>query len=101
MLEKDRLGVAPRVYFRPEFKSCPHCETKLRRTHTAWEKKIVTRWNHPCQPEKGNETLYVLREVFSGTVLTAQNMKSGTAEELKTLTQEEYARICDIERKIN
>ena len=30
------------------------------------------------QPEKGNETLYVIREVFSGTVLVARNMKSGT-----------------------
>ncbi|SFF31346.1 hypothetical protein SAMN04487969_12513 [Paenibacillus algorifonticola] len=200
MLEKNRLGAAPRVYFRPEFKNCPHCESKLRRTHTAWEKKIVTRdgiihaWsmayackNPDCahagvayksaeaemlsmkhssygydvlalvgelrfkqhrtvaevaealneqgiptserhaqnlyeryqillsaslddhvnkvlaetteqnggvilsmdgvQPEKGNETLYVLREVFSGTVLAAQNMKSGTAEELKTLIE--------------
>lgn len=39
------------------------------------------------QPEKGNETLYVLREVFSGTVLAAKNMKSGTAAELQTLIQ--------------
>jgi hypothetical protein len=37
------------------------------------------------QPEKGNETLYVIREVFSGTVLAAKNMKSGAAEELKSL----------------
>lgn len=37
------------------------------------------------QPEKGNETLYVVREVFSGTVLAAQNMKSGTAAELQEL----------------
>jgi hypothetical protein len=200
MLEKNRLGVAPKVYFRPEFQTCPQCETKLRRTHTAWEKKIVTTngiihvWsmayackNTNCshagvtyksaeaemlsmkhssygydvlalvgelrfkqhrtvrevadalnergiptserhaqnlyeryqtllsaslddhvnkvlaetteqnggiilsmdgvQPEKGNETLYVLREVFSGTVLAAQNMKSGTADELKTLIE--------------
>lgn len=28
------------------------------------------------QPEKGNEKLYVLREVFSGNVLAAKNMKS-------------------------
>jgi hypothetical protein len=31
--------------------------------------------------------LYVIREVFSGTVLAAQNMKSGTATELKTLIE--------------
>nr|WP_144936229.1 hypothetical protein [Aneurinibacillus sp. XH2] len=30
-------------------------------------------------------TLYVLREVFSGTVLAAKNMKSGSAAELQTL----------------
>ncbi|MBG9795599.1 hypothetical protein ABD76_25320 [Paenibacillus dendritiformis] len=39
------------------------------------------------QPEKGNETLYVLREVFSGTVLAAKNMKSGKAAELQTLIE--------------
>lgn len=39
------------------------------------------------QPEKGNEMLYVLREVFSGTILAAQNMKSGTAAELRTLME--------------
>jgi len=39
------------------------------------------------QPEKGNETLYVVREVFSGTILAAQNLKSGSASELKTLLQ--------------
>jgi hypothetical protein len=37
------------------------------------------------QPEKGNETLYVIREIFSGTILAAQNLKSGSAEELKKL----------------
>jgi hypothetical protein len=37
------------------------------------------------QPEKGNETLYVIREVFSGNVLAPKNMKSGAAEELKSL----------------
>jgi hypothetical protein len=37
------------------------------------------------QPEKGNEMLYVIREVFSGTILAAQNMKSGAASELRTL----------------
>jgi hypothetical protein len=39
------------------------------------------------QPEKGNETLYVVREIFSGTVLAAKNMKSGTAKELQTLLE--------------
>lgn len=200
MLSKDRLGQPPRKYFRPEFTHCPHCETKLKRRHTAWEKKISTlngvihAWsmayacpNPECpqpgayyksaeaemismkhssygydvlclvgelrfnqhmtvkeltealnsrgittcernaqqlyerfqlllaaslddqvkkvleettaqnggillsmdgvQPEKGNETLYVLREVFSGTVLAAKNMKSGSAAELQTLIQ--------------
>lgn len=33
------------------------------------------------QPEKGNEKLYVLREVFSGNVLAAKNMKSEAASE--------------------
>ncbi|WP_241674940.1 transposase [Paenibacillus luteus] len=37
------------------------------------------------QPEKGNEMLYVIREVFSGTILAARNMKSGAAAELRTL----------------
>ncbi|SEC76189.1 transposase [Paenibacillus sp. GP183] len=37
------------------------------------------------QPEKGNEMLYVILEVFSGTILAAQNMKSGAAAELRTL----------------
>lgn len=37
------------------------------------------------QPEKGNETLYVMREVFSGTILVAKNMKSGSSEELQQL----------------
>jgi hypothetical protein len=200
MLAKNRLGVAPKIYFKPEFQCCPHCDSKLRRSHTAWNKKIATldrvihAWsvayaceNPDClhvgiayksaeaemlsmkhssysydvlcligelrfkkhrtvkeiadalnergiptserhaqnlyeryqtllaaslddhvrkvlaetteqnggiilsmdgvQPEKGNETLYVVREVFSGTVLAAQNMKSGTATELKTLIE--------------
>ena len=200
MLEKNRLGTAPKVWFKPEMKYCSHCNSKLRRSHTAWNKKVVTlngiihAWsvayaceNQDClyvgvayksaeaemlsmkhssygydvlglvgelrfkqhrtvkeiadalngrgiptserhaqnlyeryqtllaaslddhvkkvlaetteqnggiilsmdgvQPEKGNETLYVIREVFSGTVLAAQNMKSGTATELKTLIE--------------
>jgi hypothetical protein len=198
MLPKNRLGAAPRIYFRTEMTHCPHCETKLQRSHTAWHKKISTlngvidawsmayacknptcshtgvsyksaeaemlsmkhssygydvlalvgelRFKHHMtvkeltdtlnergiqtserhaqnlyeryqvllaaslddhvrkvlaetteqnggiilsmdgvQPEKGNETLYVLREVFSGTVLAAKNMKSGAAAELQTL----------------
>ncbi|MFD2327994.1 transposase [Cohnella sp. GCM10020058] len=35
------------------------------------------------QPEKGNETLYVVREGFSGTIVAAKNLKSGSAQELK------------------
>jgi hypothetical protein len=198
MLPKDRLGTPRKVYFRPEFKNCPHCEKKLVRSHTAWEKNINTlnevihAWsmaykckNSECpkvgvsyksaeaemlsmkhssygydvlclvgelrfkrhmtiteimedlhergvvvserytqtlyeryqtllsaslddhvkqvlkevtglnggiilsmdavQPERGNETLYVIREVFSGTVIAAKNMKSGASEELQTL----------------
>jgi hypothetical protein len=198
MLSKNRLGIAPKVYFRPEIQNCPHCEVKLKRSHTAWNKKISTlkgvihAWsmayacpNTNCthadvtyksaeaeslsmkhssysydvlcfvgelrfkqhrtckeiadalnergivtseryaqslyeryqilvsaslddhvrqslaeisaqnggiilsmdgvQPEKGNEMLYVIREVFSGTILAAQNMKSGAAAELRTL----------------
>jgi hypothetical protein len=198
MLSKNRLGAAPKMYFKPELSSCPHCESKLVRSHTAWKKKISTlsgvihAWsmayicsNKNCphagvtyksaeaeslsmkyssysydvlclvgelrfkqhrtckeiadalnergivtseryaqslyeryqtllaasldehvrqslaettaqnggiilsmdgvQPEKGNEMLYVIREVFSGTILAAQNMKSGAAAELRTL----------------
>lgn len=39
------------------------------------------------QPEKGNETLYVIREVFSGTILVAKSVKSSSAGELKELIQ--------------
>jgi hypothetical protein len=39
------------------------------------------------QPEKGNETLYVIREVFSGTILVAKSVKNSSAEELKILIQ--------------
>lgn len=198
LLPKNRLRAQRRVYFRPEHKNCPHCKQILRRSHTAWNKKIATlhevvhAWsmayrcvNPDCskvgvhyksaeaealsmkhspygfyvlclvgelrfkqhmtrkeiadelnergvktsersaqnlyeryqtllaaslpehtdkvlaevteqnggiilsmdgvQPEKGNETLYVIREVFSGTVLVAQNMKSGSSPELQTL----------------
>jgi hypothetical protein len=34
------------------------------------------------QPEKGNETLYVIREVLSGTIVAAKNVKSSSSEEL-------------------
>lgn len=34
------------------------------------------------QPEKGNESLYVIREVLSGTVLAAKNLKSSASQEL-------------------
>ena len=34
------------------------------------------------QPEKGNETLYVIREVLSGTILAAKNVKSSSSQEL-------------------
>ncbi|MNO22814.1 hypothetical protein D3C76_125990 [compost metagenome] len=37
------------------------------------------------QPEKGNETLYVVREGFSGRILAAKNLKSGSKTELMTL----------------
>lgn len=200
LLPKNRLQPKKKVYFKPELKNCPHCQNKLRRSHTAWNKKIATlheeihAWsmayqcvNPGCpkigisyksaeaealsmkhspygfdvlclvgelrfkqhmtrieimnelnergvktsersaqnlyeryqsllaaslsdytklmlrevseqnggillsmdgvQPEKGNETLYVIREVFSGTVLVAKNMKSGTSAELQTLIQ--------------
>ncbi|MDF2683605.1 MAG: hypothetical protein K0R47_4795 [Brevibacillus sp.] len=200
MLSKNRLGPAPKVYFRPEMVNCPHCGVKLRRSHNAWKKKISTltgvihAWsmaylcpNANCthagvayksaeaemlsmkhssygydvlclvgelrfkqhrtckeiadllnargiatseryaqtlyeryqtllaaslddyvrqslaettaqnggiilsmdgvQPEKGNEMLYVIREVFSGAILAAQNMKSGAAAELRTLIE--------------
>lgn len=200
MLAKNRLGNPPNVWFKPEITSCSYCNSKLRRSHTAWNKNIATldgtihAWSvayacenpeclhtgiayksaeaemlsmkhssygydvlalvgelrfkqhrtvkeiadalnergiptserhaqnlyeryqtllaaslddHVCkvlaettlqnggiilsmdgvQPEKGNEMLYVIREVFSGTVLAARNMKSGTATELKTLIE--------------
>lgn len=34
------------------------------------------------QPEKGNETLYILREVLSGTILAAKNIKSSATQDL-------------------
>jgi hypothetical protein len=195
-LPKNRIIPEIKIYFRPEFESCPHCDTKLKRNHTAWKKNISTlrgviqSWNmaYSCpnancaytrvyyksaeanslcmkhtsygfdllalvgqlrfkqhmtiaeitqdlnergvatsernsqrlyeryvtllrssatdyvksvlkhvaekhggimismdgvQPEKGNETLYVVREVFSGTILVAKSVKSSSSEELK------------------
>jgi hypothetical protein len=195
-LPKNRVTPEKKIYFRTEFKFCPHCGTKLKRHHTAWKKNIITLkgvfqvWNmaYHCpnsncsyqktyyksaeadslcmkhtsygydvlalvgqlrfkyhmtvseitkelndrgiitsernaqrlyeryltllrasvtdhvkkvlskvveknggimlsmdgiQPEKGNETLYVIREIFSGTILAAQNLKSSSTEELK------------------
>ncbi len=40
MLMKDQLGSAPKIYFLPELKNCPYCDAVLKRTHTAWNKKI-------------------------------------------------------------
>jgi hypothetical protein len=37
------------------------------------------------KPEKENETLYVLREVLSGTVITAKNLKSSSTKELQDI----------------
>jgi hypothetical protein len=39
------------------------------------------------QPEKGNETLYVIREVLSGTIVAAKNVKSSSTAELKEFIQ--------------
>lgn len=39
------------------------------------------------QPEKGNETLYVIREVLSGTIVAAKNVKSSSTEELMNFIQ--------------
>lgn len=39
------------------------------------------------QSEKGNETLYIIREIFSGTILVAENLRSSSTEELKKLIQ--------------
>lgn len=197
-LPKNRIVPKDKIYFRPEFKHCLHCDAKLKRSHTAWKKNISTlqgviqAWsmayacsnpncNYPdtyyksaeadslamkhtsygfdvlalvgqlrfkhhmtiaeiteeltdrgvatsernaqrlyeryltllrssvtdhvkeelkqvvethggimismdgVQPEKGNETLYVVREVFSGTILVARSVRSSSAEELKEL----------------
>lgn len=39
------------------------------------------------QPEKGNESLYVIREVLSGTIVAAKNVKSSSSTELKEFIQ--------------
>lgn len=38
---KDYSG-AKSVYFQPELKLCPHCNTSLQRSHVAWRKHIIT-----------------------------------------------------------
>jgi hypothetical protein len=43
------------------------------------------------QPEKGNETLYLLREVRLGRVLVARNLASSTTPEIEALIQEVLA----------
>jgi hypothetical protein len=40
------------------------------------------------QPEKGNETLWLLRDVRSGRVLVARNLLSSSAEELAPLFEQ-------------
>ena len=42
MLTKNRIVPEKTVYFRPEFKSCPHCHSSLRFCHTVWKKNIST-----------------------------------------------------------
>jgi len=62
-------------------------QIRLELEHVVKENKGIMLSMDGVQPEKGNETLYVVREVFSGTILAAQNLKSGSASELKTLLQ--------------
>ena len=38
---KDYSG-AKTVYFKPEINLCPHCNSPLQRSHTAWSKHIIT-----------------------------------------------------------
>ena len=33
---------AKTLIYKPENKHCPHCESKLKRSHTAWRKHIIT-----------------------------------------------------------
>ena len=33
---------AEKQYYKPEIKHCPHCNTPLKRSHTAWRKHIIT-----------------------------------------------------------
>src|ERR1051325_1596241 len=40
------------------------------------------------QPEKGNETLYLLRDLQSGRVLVARNLRSSSTSELQKLIEE-------------
>ena len=43
------------------------------------------------QPEKGNETLYILREVQTGRVLVARNLSSSSSMEIEHLLGEVLA----------
>lgn len=61
--------------------------TRLKLEKVVQENKGIMISMDGVQPEKGNETLYVVREVFSGTILAAKNLKSGSASELMTLLQ--------------
>ncbi len=178
MLSENRQKENRKIYFRPEFTHCPHCEKKLRRADTVWHKKItmlngvIDAWStaYTCkniicshkgifyksaeaemlnmnqssygydaqsflgeldfkqhmpvselttavqevgiqsnervrqvlhettelnggillsiegvQPVKGNEMLYVIREVFTGTIIAAKSMKNETVAELQAL----------------
>jgi polyhydroxyalkanoate synthesis regulator phasin len=40
------------------------------------------------QPEKGNETLYILRDIISGSVLVARNLISSATSEIEKLLRE-------------
>ena len=42
MLSKNQTEENRKIYFRPEFTFCPHCEKKLQRAHTVWHKEITT-----------------------------------------------------------
>lgn len=61
--------------------------TRIQLEKVVQENKGIMLSMDGVQPEKGNETLYVVREVFSGTILAAKNLKSGSASELMALLQ--------------
>ena len=53
------------------------------------------------QPEKGNETLYVIREVLSGMILAAKNLKSSATQELKNFIHKDIAKpLVEKDRKL-